>query len=59
MHVGGLLPAYLCLVTLLCSEELFAVLKSPPATRSNGKQNIKTKCIGNNAKASRVNRNTL
>ena len=37
------------------------IAKFPPATRSNGKRNIqlKTKLIGNNAEASRVNFSTL
>ena len=40
MHVEGLLPVNLCLVTVLRSEQLFAVSKILPATLSNGKQNI-------------------
>ena len=40
MHVDGLLSANLCLVTLLYSEQLYAVWKFPRATHLKGKQNI-------------------
>ena len=40
---------------------MFAILKIPPATCSNGKtkSTFKTELIGNNSEVSRVNRNTL
>ena len=39
MHVEGSLAANLCLVTLL-NMETNSIWKIPPATCSNGKQNI-------------------
>ena len=41
MHIEGSLPADLCLVTSLINLGIkFIMLMIPPATHSNGKQNI-------------------
>jgi len=61
MHVEGLLPANLCLITLLSSEycsqfERFCLQHVQMIKKIS---RFKTKFIGNDAEASRVNRNTL
>ena len=56
MHVEGLLPANLCLVTLLSlvTSERFRCVKMVNKTYS-----FKTKLTGNNVEVSRVDRKTL
>ena len=61
IHVEGLLPANLCLVTLLsleqCSQSERFRLKHVQMV--NKPSSFKTKLNGNNTKVSRVNRNIL
>ena len=61
MHVEGLMPANLCLVTLLslgqCS--LFERFHLQHVEMVNKTSNFKTKLIGNNDEVSSVTRNTL
>ena len=61
MHVEGLLPANLCLITLLSSEQCsqFERFCLQHVQMVNKTSRFKTKLIGNNAKGSRVNYNTI
>ena len=61
MHVEGLVPEYLYLVTLLSSEqdEEFERFCLQLIQIINRTSSFKIKWIGNNAKASRVNHNSL
>ena len=57
MHVEGLLPANVCLVTLFSSEQSlqFERFCLQPVQMVNKTSSFKTKLIGNNAEVGRVN----
>jgi len=61
MHVEGLLPANLCLVTLLSLEQCpqFERFCMQHIQMVNNTSNFNTKLFGNNAEMSRVNHNTF
>ena len=59
MHIGSLLPANLCLVTLLSSEQCSQFERFRPQDvqmlNPNKSSNFKTKLTGNTVETSRVN----
>ena len=61
MHIEGLLPANLCLATLLSSEQCsqFEIFRLQHIQMANKTSNFKTKLIGNNAVVSRITRSSL
>ena len=61
MHVEGLLPANVCLVTSLTSEQClqFERFRMQHIQVVNKRSNFKTKLIGNNANISAINRSTF
>ena len=61
VHVEGLLPASLCLATLLSLEQCFQIkrYRLQHVQMVNKTSSIKTELIGSNAEVSRVNHSSL